>query len=138
MTAVLVVVYLGLFIASQTRDDPVERIAHLTASDFDWTRLGVSSRGEDVVWTQIIISRYDEALTLAADARVSFLGLFPKYRTDRLQEARALLQETMAMQLTREPVPRPAYITLAKLHFLLGDSLESLDALRTALERDTL
>jgi len=132
-TGMLVGVYALLFIASMSRDTPMERMAHLRTSDFTWTELGVSVRGDDTEWGRLLIARYEEALAVAASSQKTFLGLFPTYRNDRLQHARALLQGTMDLQSERESAPVGALITLAKFHFLLGDSTESLDALREAV-----
>lgn len=130
----LVVVYIFLFLASTFRDTPIERMAHLRASDFSWTELGVSARGDDTEWGRLLIARYDEALYVAASSQKTFLGLFPTYRYDQLQRARDLLQGTIQLQSARESVPAAAFITLAKLHFLLGNSAESLDALREVVD----
>ncbi len=126
----LVVMYIFLFFASTYRDTPIERMAHLRAGDFSWTELGVSARGDDTEWGRLLIARYDEALYVAASSQKTFLGLFPTYRYDQLQRARNLLQDTIQLQSERESVPAAAFITLAKLHFLLGDTTESLNALR--------
>ncbi|MCZ6758406.1 MAG: hypothetical protein O7C39_08995 [Bacteroidetes bacterium] len=70
----------------------------------------------------------------ATDTEVSspkiFLGLFPTHRWDELQRARNLPQGTIQLQFEREFVPVGAFMTLSKLHFLVGDSAESLDAMR--------
>jgi hypothetical protein len=129
-------VYLMLFIASTYRDAPLEQMAHLTTADLTWTRLGVTARGNDAAWERVMSDRYNEALAAAGLSRKSFLGLFPTYRTSQLRRSMLLLEESIAFQLAREPVPAHAYLTLAKLHFLLGDSLRSLDALREVIERN--
>ena len=126
-------VYMVLFAASTLRESPLERMAHLTTEDFTWTQLGVSTRGADPAWERIMLNRYEEALQLAQSSSLSFIGLFPIYRMDKLRRARTLLQRTIGNQAKRELVPSAAYLTLAKLHFLLGDRLRSIDALREAL-----
>ena len=133
-----VVVYLVLFVASVTHYAPAEKLARLTEADFTWTRFGVTTRGEDAMWQQLMADRYNAALDLAASSRKSFLGLFPGYRADRLLTARNAVRETIAIQLQREPAPAHAYLVLAKLNFLLGDTLQSLEALKQVVERDRL
>ncbi len=126
-------VYLILFAASTLRESPLERMAHLTEDDYTWTELGVSTRGNDFEWERIMVNRYNEALQLARSSSRSFIGLFPSYRMDKLSRARMLLLRAIGSQEMLEPVPSAAYLTLAKLHFLLGDRMRSIDALRKAL-----
>lgn len=126
-------VYLILFAASTFRESPLERMAHLTSDDYSWTELGISTRGNDIEWERSMVNRYNEALRLARSSSRSFFGLFPTYRMDKLSRARVLLLRTISSQEKQESVPPGAYLTLAKLHFLLGDRVRSIDALRVAL-----
>ncbi len=82
-------------------------------------------------------NRYNEALQLARSSSRSFIGLFPSYRMDKLSRARTLLLRAIGSQETLESVPWAAYLTLAKLHFLLGDRIKSIDALLKALRLNT-
>ena len=129
----IVSVYVLMFFASTFRDTPIERMAHLRSSDFSWTELGVSARGDDTAWGRLLINQYEEALAVAASSRKTFLGLFPTYQYSELRRARILLHNTIKLQSGRESVRKDAFITLAKLHFLLGDRSKSLDALQEVI-----
>jgi len=133
--ALAAAMYLVLFTASTVRQSPVERMAHLNSGDYSWTELGVTSRGS-IEWERAMVSRYNEALHLAKSSSQSFLGLFPTYDMTKMRSARDILIAAIASQSQREVVPAAAYRTLAKIHFLLGEQVESLDALRRALISD--
>lgn len=130
--ALTVGIYLLLFAISTLRQSPAERMAHLSSSDYAWTELGVTSRGS-AEWEKSMVLRYNEALNLARSSSESFMGLFPSYDMSMLRRARDVLKAAMTAQSEREVVPAAAYRTLAKIHFLLGERVQSLDALKRAI-----
>ncbi|MCH8247132.1 MAG: hypothetical protein IH951_12075 [Bacteroidetes bacterium] len=81
--------------------------------------------GESLLLSSLARAKTDTAVS----SPKIFLGLYPTHQWDGLQRSRNLPQRTTQLQFERGFVPVAAFITLSKLHFLVGDSTESLDAL---------
>ena len=125
--------YLVLFSFSYLGESRPGRLAHIRTDDLRWTELGISTRGNDPAWERELTLRYDAALNEAAKAKSSVLGLFTSYDYERVGRARTLLEGTIGIQERLENAPASAYLLLAKLSWLMHDSLATRMALSSAL-----
>ena len=132
-SAMLLVLYLVLFSFSYLGESRSGRLAHIRTDDLRWTELGISTRGNDPAWERELTLRYDAALNEAARAKSSVLGLFTSYDYERIGRARTLLEGTIGIQERLENAPASAYLLLAKLSWLMHDSLATRSALSSAL-----
>lgn len=94
---VLVAVYGLLFWAGSAFQPPTARLARLTTAETHWSPPNV--RGEPAARESAHL--IEEAIAVYANARVSTLGLFPRYDRERLQQAEVLLQQALAQEVAR-------------------------------------
>jgi hypothetical protein len=127
-------IFLVLITTSLVRDHGFIRMAQLRSNDFEWTEVGISSRGDDPLWEAELRRRFRGAVRVARNGQRTVLGLFPSYDFRRLSLARDMLEETIQIQNRLEPSPGNAHLLLAKIDFLLGQTKASRHELERALD----
>ncbi len=123
--------FVTLFSVSLVRDHGFTRLAQIGSSDYSWTQVGISNRGENPEWLHDLKERYQSAARMAQYSQTTVLGLFPAYDYRRLSLARTMLEKAINMQREIETVPASAHLLLAKIYFHLGQ----VDYCRAELER---
>ena len=117
----MALLYGGLYGVSSVMQSEVEQLALVDLSEtqiqgYQPTTRGAPATG-DAASTDAL---YLEALRTLRDARVSVLGLFPRYDQDRLARAEELLQQVIERESSRSFLQVEAYFFLGKVHLAQG------------------
>ena len=128
VAVVLVALYGGLYGISLTTQSTLDRLAAMEVSDQvvdNYASARMRSAAPEA--SSSADERYLEALSILETARISTLGLFPRYNADRLDQAQQRLG-----QVLEEAEPN-SFLAL-EAHFYLGKialAQENVDAART-------
>ncbi len=129
-----VALYGSLWLAGRLARPEAHRVAafdavDVAAQDLRWRSAGPSAgpaSADDL---------YQQALVLLGDASVGTFGLFPRYDTDRLDRAAALLGQVVLEEDDGAPLQLEASYLLGKIHVLQGDVDQGRDVLRAVADR---
>ncbi len=129
---IVMLLYGGLFLASQSSTAPYQRLAGLNevTNEFEGLRLRGADGGMDPV-----ADRYAEALETLHDARSTTLGLFPTYDPDGLSEATTLLEEAAALGEPDGPIALEAWFVIGKIKLYRGDEEAARQAFQSVVDQ---
>ncbi len=115
VAAILLVLYGGLYGVSRVTQSPLDRLATVEVSSQVVENYAHADLRSPVPEsdTLSVDDRYLEALSILRNARVSTLGLFPRYDSEALKKAEQRLEEVL------EQVEPASFLAL-EAHFYLG------------------
>lgn len=130
-TFILVLLYGGLYFASQAGQPEHVRLANLEAVENEFA--GLRLRGPDGQ-IDLAADRYAAALDALSAARSSTLGLFPHYDPEGLNEAIRLLEEAAELEGQDSALGLEAWFLIGKVLLYEGEVDVARDAFETVVE----
>lgn len=127
----LVGLYGVLLLASLFMQSPLDRLATFEETDFSSVKISVRSSNTRALSAE---DRFEEAQQFLRDAEVSFLGLFPHFDEEKLEQAALLLQSVIEQQEEGSPLQSNAYHLLGKTRLAQGDVVQSREALQKVVD----
>ncbi len=134
-TFALVLLYSGLVVAGRAGQPQNVRLADLGAVETEFA--GLRLRGADGEMDPAA-DRYAEALEVLHDARTSTLGLFPRYESEKLNEAIGLLKQAVELGGQDSALGLEAWFLIGKILLYEGDFEPARAAFQLVVQRQGL
>ncbi len=137
VAAVLVGLYGGLYGVSLATQSTLDRLAAMEVSDQvvdSYANAQMRSAAPEA--PSSVDEQYLEALSILEDARVSTLGLFPRYDTDRLAQAEERLGQVLEKEEPGSFLVLEAHFYLGKIALAQGDVDAARSHFKTVVQRE--
>lgn len=137
VTFVLVAVYGTLYGVSLATQSTLDRLAVMEVSDqvVD-SYASAQMRSTTPETTSSVDEQYLEALSILEEARVSTLGLFPRYDTERLAQAEQHLGQVLEKEEPGSFLALEAHFYLGKIALAQGDVDAARSHFKTVVQRE--
>lgn len=137
VAAVLVGLYGGLYGASLATQSTLDRLAAMEVSDQvvdNYANAQMRSVAPES--SSSVDEQYLEALSILKEARISTLGLFPRYDTDRLAQAEQHLGQVLEKSESGSFLALEAHFYLGKIALAQGDVDAGRSHFKTVVQRE--